>query len=79
MALLSQDSDYASPCIIVPKKEEGEIRIVVDFKALNTKLIKDREPISSSQAIFSALNKCKYFTTIDVKNGFLADCIGSWV
>ena len=64
------DSDYASPCIIVPKKEEGEIRIVVDFKALNTKLVKDREPISSSQAIFSALNKCKYFSTIDLKNGF---------
>ena len=45
-------------------------RLVIDYRSLNTKLTKDREPISNSQAIFASLHGCKYFTTIDLKNGF---------
>lgn len=63
-------SDYSSPCIIVPKKNSDEIRLVIDYRALNAKLVKDREPINNSQSIFASLNNCKYFSTIDLKNGF---------
>ena len=64
------DSNFSSPCIIVPKKNSDDIRIAVDYGSLNNKIIKDREPISNSQAIFSNLSSCKYFTSIDLKNGF---------
>ena len=63
-------SDYSSPCIIVPKKDSDELRIVVDYKSLNSKVVKDREPISNTQAIFSSLSSCKYFSTIDLRHGF---------
>ena len=64
------NSEYASPCIIVPKKNSENIRVVIDFRSLNNKLVKDREPISLSQSIFSKLSQCKYFTVIDLKHGF---------
>ena len=64
------DSNFSSPCIIVPKKNSDDIRIAVDYRSLNNKIVKDREPISNSQAIFSNLSSCKYFTSIDLKNGF---------
>ena len=64
------DSNYSSPCIIVPKKNSEEIRIAVDYRSLNNKIVKDREPINNTQAIFSSLSSCKYFSTIDLKHGF---------
>ena len=64
------DSDYASPCIIVPKKNNDKIRIVIDYRSLNNKLVKDREPINNPKTIFSRISNCKYFSSIDLKNGF---------
>ena len=64
------NSDYASPCIIVPKKNSEKIRVVIDFRSLNSKLVKDREPVSFSQSIFSKLSQCKYFSVIDLQHGF---------
>ena len=66
---LSQ-SNYSSPCIIVPKKNTDDIRIAVDYRSLNNKIVKDREPINNTQSIFSSLSECKYFSTIDLKQGF---------
>ena len=64
------NSDYASPCIIMPRKDKDEIRIAIDYRSLNDKLVKDREPISQTQSIFGRIPKCKYYSVIDLKNGF---------
>ena len=64
------NSDYSSPCIIVPKKNKDEIRIVIDYRTLNSRLVKDREPINNVQNIFARINNCKYFSVLDLKNGF---------
>ena len=64
-------SDYSSPCIIVPKKDLDKLRIVVDYKSVNSKVVKDREPISNTQAIFSNLSSYKYFSTIDLRHAWL--------
>ena len=64
------NSDYSSPCIIVPRKDKDKIRLVIDYRSLNSKLIKDREPISCPQSIFAKLSGNKVFSTIDLKNGF---------
>ena len=62
------DSNYSSPCIIVPKKDTDYIRIAVDYRSLNKKVVKNRELINNTQAIFSSLSACKYFSTIDLKH-----------
>ena len=64
------NSDYASPCIIMPRKDQEEIRIAVDYRSLNDKLVKDREPVSRTQSIFGRIPKGKYYSVIDLKNGF---------
>ena len=64
------NSDYASPCIIIPKKDKDEIRIVIDYRSLNSKLVKDREPNNNVQSIFAWIPKCRYYSAIDLKNGF---------
>ena len=66
----ASNSDYASPCIIIPKKDKNEIRIVIDYRSLNSKLVKDREPINNVQSIFARIPKCRYYSVIDLKNGF---------
>ena len=64
------DSEYSSPCIVIPRKDKDEIRIVIDYISLNSKLVKDREPISNVKSIFARISNCKYFSVIDLKNGF---------
>ena len=54
------NSDYASTCIIIPKKDKNEIRIVIDYRSLYSKLVKDRDPIKNVQSIFARIPKCKY-------------------
>ena len=61
------NSDYASPCIIIPKKDKNEIRIVIDYRSLNSKLVKDIEPINNVQSIFARIPKCRYYFVIDLK------------
>ena len=54
----------------MPTKDKDEIRIAIDYRSLNDKLVKDREPISQTQSIFGRIPKCKYYSVIDLKNGF---------
>ncbi len=48
-------SSYAAPVFLIPKKQKGEYRFLVDFRKLNEQTINDRHPIPRSQDIFRAL------------------------
>ncbi|KAF0752488.1 serine/threonine-protein kinase fray2-like [Aphis craccivora] len=54
-------SSYAAPIFLIPKKQKGEYRFLVDFRKLNEQTVNDRHPIPRSQDIFRALEGAKYF------------------
>ncbi len=62
-------SPYASPVIIVPKKD-GEARMCIDFRKLNALTLAPQWPLPNITEIIDSLHKSKYFCTLDVKAGF---------
>lgn len=63
------DSEYASPMLIVRKKN-GEERICIDYRQLNkiTKEIKYPLPLIEDQ--INRLDGMNYFTSLDMKSGY---------
>lgn len=68
-------SPWNAPIWIVPKKSDasGKVkwRLVVDFRQLNAKTINDKYPIPNINDILDKLGRCLYFSTLDLKSGFL--------
>ncbi|XP_076660149.1 uncharacterized protein LOC143363456 [Halictus rubicundus] len=62
-------SEYASP-IVLTKKKNGEIRMCVDFRTLNKITIRDNFPLPLIEDQLDLLEGKKYFTTLDLKDGF---------
>lgn len=62
-------SDYASP-IVLAKKRDGSIRLCVDYRHLNRKIIRDRYPLPIIEDQLDALQGVKLYSTLDLKNGF---------
>ncbi|KAJ2949128.1 hypothetical protein O0L34_g6069 [Tuta absoluta] len=62
-------SDYASPILMV-KKKTGEMRLCVDFRALNNKTVKDRFPLPLIDDQVSNLSGNNFFTTLDLASGY---------
>lgn len=62
-------SDYASPVVLVRKKD-GSVRLCVDYRLLNRKIIRDRYPLPLIEDQLDRLQGAKLFSTIDLKNGF---------
>lgn len=63
------ESEYASPIIIVPKKN-GELRLCVDYRALNKKTSKDKYPMPLIDDQIDSLSGQRYFTTLDLASGY---------
>lgn len=68
-------SPWNAPIWIVPKKSDasGKVkwRLVIDFRQLNAKTINDKYPIPNINDILDKLGRCLYFSTLDLKSGFL--------
>lgn len=68
------DSPYNSPVWIVPKKPDSEgnkrWRLVIDFRALNEKTIASAYPLPNITEILDQLGQSKYFSTLDLAQGF---------
>lgn len=63
------DSDYASPIILVAKKN-GESRLCVDYRALNRKTVKDKYPMPLIDDQIDRLQGHEFFTTLDLSQGY---------
>ncbi|CAH2084482.1 unnamed protein product [Euphydryas editha] len=63
------ESDYASPILLV-KKKDGSDRMCVDYRKLNEITIKDRFPLPRIDDCLDRLGTNKYFTSLDMATGF---------
>lgn len=63
------ESPYSSRVVLV-KKRNGRYRLCVNFKALNQLVERDRFPLPVIEDQVAKLEGMKYFSTMDMKNGF---------
>lgn len=63
------DSAFASPIVLVHKKNGG-VRLCIDFRDLNRKTIKQHYPLPRINDQIDSLCEARYFTTLDMKDGF---------
>ena len=64
------DSEWASPDFIVPKKEKGEWRLVVDYRGLNEQTEHDSYSLPLIDTILQKQQKKRIFTVLDLKHGY---------
>ena len=62
-------SSYASPVLFV-KKKTGELRMCVDYRALNRLTIRNRYPLPRIDDLLDKLHGAQYFTKIDLQSGY---------
>lgn len=62
-------SDYASPVVLVAKKD-GTLRLCIDYRALNKKIVRDRYPLPLIDEQVDRLRDAVIFSTLDLRNGF---------
>ena len=68
------ESPYNSPLWIVSKKPDVQgnkrWRLVIDFRALNEKMVASAYPLPNITEILDQLGRSKYFSTLDLASGF---------
>ncbi|KAL0462743.1 UNVERIFIED_CONTAM: Transposon Ty3-I Gag-Pol polyprotein [Sesamum latifolium] len=52
------------------RKQDGSIRMCVDYRALNKVTIKNKYPIPNAMDLFDKLTKARYYTKIDLRSGY---------
>jgi len=62
-------SPYASPVILIPKKD-GTNRMCVDYRKLNLQTIPEQWPLPRITDILDGMVGSSWFTMIDLKNGY---------
>ena len=64
------DSEWASPAFIVPTKEKGKWRLVVDYRGLNEQTEHDSYSLPLIDTILQKQQKKRIFTVLDLKHGY---------
>lgn len=62
-------SEYASP-IVLTRKKNGEVRMCVDYRALNKTIARDNYPLPLIEDQLDALRGKQFYSTLDLKDGF---------
>ncbi|KAL8586472.1 hypothetical protein ACOMHN_050067 [Nucella lapillus] len=65
----SASSPYSAPIVLV-KKKDGKVRFCIDYRKLNKVLIFDAEPLPNVEQLFTKLGKARYFSKLDLSNGY---------
>ena len=62
-------SPWMAPTVFVPKKS-GELRICVDYRALNKQTAKDSYPLPLPDEVQDRLGNAVVFSTLDLHSGY---------
>lgn len=62
-------SSFASPILLVAKKNGGK-RLCVDYRALNSRTVKDHFPLPRIEDQIDQLSGSRYFTSLDLTSGY---------
>ena len=62
-------SPYGAPIIFIRKKT-GELRMTVDYRALNHQTKKDVYPLPKIDDLLDKLAEAKYLSAIDLASGY---------
>lgn len=65
----TSSSSVASRLVVV-KKKSGDYRVCVDFRQLNKMVLKDCFPVPLIDEVLEKLQSSKFFTIMDLENGF---------
>ena len=57
------------------KKKDGSLRLVQDYRALNSMTVKNKYSLPLVSELVSQLHGARYFTKLDVRWGFNNVCI----
>ncbi|KAK3236779.1 hypothetical protein CYMTET_53099 [Cymbomonas tetramitiformis] len=64
-------SPYAAPCLMVPKPgQPNTLRLVVDYRQLNSQTVRDRYPLPDIQLMFDEMQGATHFSSFDAVDGF---------
>ena len=63
------NSPWAFPIIVV-KKKNGKLRVVIDYRSLNDRTEKFYWPLGSIDDIFSSLGGVRYLSSLDMANAY---------
>ena len=70
MGIISESqSDYASPIVLV-KKKDGDTRFCVDFRKLNEITVKDSYPMPYIDEQLERLGGNRFFTSLDLNSAY---------
>ena len=69
-------SAYSSPVIFVRKKS-GEMRMSIDYRALNEKTVKDKYLLCRIDDLRDRLQGASMFSALDLQSGYHQICIAS--
>lgn len=62
-------SPYGAPVLFVAKKD-GSLRMVIDYRALNSITIKNSYPLPRQDELFNQLQGAKVFSKLDLRSGY---------
>ena len=62
-------SPYSSPIVCVRKKDQS-LRLCIDYRGLNKKIVPDKQPIPRIQEIIDSLGGQKWFSTLDMAKAY---------
>ena len=62
-------SPYSAPALLVKKSDDSE-RLVIDYRALNEKIVQENTFNLNVNDVFDFLFGKKYFSTLDLKSGY---------
>ena len=62
-------SPWAAP-IVVARRKNGQIRLAIDYQALNAQTFDQHHPIPRIDDLIDRLGEAKYFSSLDLKSGY---------
>ncbi|UYV79930.1 hypothetical protein LAZ67_18001125, partial [Cordylochernes scorpioides] len=63
-------SPYSAPVTLAPKKGEGRVRLCIDYRLLNMKIISDSFPIPLMEDIVQKVQGARVFSCLDILSAY---------